>query len=113
MQNLRLRLAAAALVSCISAAAWAHHSRGNFDLENTVELQGTITEFSWRNPHTFATLAVENDDGSGLQVDYTFEDPVYLTEPVELARTFFLDAGYPWQDYNCDRTASSRHLDVE
>ena len=355
MMNLRSRLAAAALVSCISAAAWAHHSRGNFDLENTVELQGTITEFSWRNPHTFATLAVENDDGvteewllelnsvsvltgtgwdrntlkvgdevtvvgnleknhttnfffsnyfelpdgsrmvsapnysrgvpiarppareiddsarssdfsgiwrpqgmggmgsgpqpainlgnqtparglpltaigetelaafdvrdnpwflcesqglpgaiagtlevlrpndqelviryerldlervihlgvrehpaglapsrlghsigwfegetlvvdtaqfepvewgigagvsssdqkhvverysmiddgSGLQVDYTFEDPVYLTEPVELARTFFLDAGYPWQDYNCDPTASSRHLDVE
>jgi hypothetical protein len=52
-------------------------------------------------------------DGSGLQLDLMFEDPIYMTEPVELASTFFLDTGYQWQEYDCDPNASSRHLDVE
>lgn len=38
---------------------FAHHSRANFDLENRKEYQGTVTEFSWRNPHTFAMIEVE------------------------------------------------------
>ena len=53
------------------------------------------------------------DDGRRMQVDYTFEDPVYLTEPVNMSTTFFVDPGYPWQEYDCDPHASSRHLDVE
>ena len=64
MQNLILLPAVATLAGCLSATAWAHHSRGNFDLENTIELKGTITEYTWRNPHTFATLAVENEAGA-------------------------------------------------
>ena len=62
MTNLR-SMSTAALGACLCATAGAHHSRGNFDLENTVELQGTILEYSWRNPHAFVTLAVENDSG--------------------------------------------------
>jgi hypothetical protein len=62
MTNLR-SISTAVLGVCLCATAGAHHSRGNFDLENTVELQGTILEYSWRNPHTFVTLAVENDSG--------------------------------------------------
>ena len=54
---------AVTMVTCLCATAWAHHSRGNFDLDNVIELQGTITEYSWRNPHTFVTLAVANDAG--------------------------------------------------
>ena len=62
MTNLRF-ISTAALGACLCAIAGAHHSRGNFDLENTVEFQGTILEYSWRNPHTFVTLAVQNDNG--------------------------------------------------
>ncbi len=53
------------------------------------------------------------DGGNRLQVEYTFEDPVYLTEPIAMASTFFADPGYPWREYDCDPSASSRHLDVE
>ncbi len=53
------------------------------------------------------------NDGNGLRVDMTFEDPVYLTEPVEMSATFFVDPGYPWEDYNCDPLASRRHLTLE
>ncbi len=61
MKALRVLSIVAALAVC--ASAWAHHSRGNFDLEDVVELRGVITEYTWRNPHTFVTLAVENDAG--------------------------------------------------
>lgn len=49
----------------------AHHSRSNFDLETTLEFSGVVTEYSWRNPHTFATLAVENE--SGVTEELLFE----------------------------------------
>ena len=53
------------------------------------------------------------DDGNRMQVEYTFEDSVYLAEPVTMRTSFFIDPEYPWQDYGCDPEASSRHLDVE
>ena len=53
------------------------------------------------------------DDGSRMQVEYMFEDPVFLAEPVTMRTSFFVDPGYPWEEYDCDPEASSRHLDVE
>jgi len=47
----------------LCASASAHHSRNNFDLETVLEFQGVIIEYSWRNPHTFAKLAVETESG--------------------------------------------------
>ena len=48
--------------------ASAHHSRNNFDLETVLEFQGVITEYSWRNPHTFATVAVETEAGESREL---------------------------------------------
>ena len=54
---MRLVTPAAALVAALAAApALAHHSRANFDLDSVVEIEGTVTEFSWRNPHAFAVV---------------------------------------------------------
>ncbi len=51
------------------------------------------------------------DDGRRLRLDYTIEDPVFLTEPVSISQTFSINPDYPWQDeYDCDPEASSRHL---
>tara|TARA_B110000483_G_scaffold142539_1_gene170411 strand:- start:9003 stop:10145 length:1143 start_codon:yes stop_codon:yes gene_type:complete len=47
----------------LSSTASAHHSRSNFDMDTKLEFSGTITEYSWRNPHTFATVAVEDESG--------------------------------------------------
>ena len=47
----------------LAGLAHAHHSRGNFDLDDVLELNGVVTEYTWRNPHTFVTLDVENDAG--------------------------------------------------
>ena len=51
------------------------------------------------------------EEGRRLEIQYTIEDPVYLTEPLSLSTTLALDAGYPFQDnYGCDPEASSKHI---
>ena len=66
------RLIAMGLVSVILLpAVEAHHSRANFELDVFTELEGEISEFSWRNPHAFATLLTTNE--SGEQVEWLVE----------------------------------------
>ena len=63
MRNLRLLLLGTVLVASLPANVWAHHSRSNFDLDEVLEFHGVITEYSWRNPHTFAKLEVTAESG--------------------------------------------------
>lgn len=51
--------------------ASAHHSRANFDLDSVVEVRGTVTEFSWRNPHAY--VVVESTAKDGTKAKWTFE----------------------------------------
>ncbi|HEU4619262.1 MAG TPA: DUF6152 family protein [Gammaproteobacteria bacterium] len=68
------RFAAALSAAALAAAATtalAHHSRSNFDLDRTIEVRGVVTEFSWRNPHTYAVVESTNPDGT--KDKWTFE----------------------------------------
>ena len=55
MRDLRLLSVALAVAAGLSASAWGHHSRGNFNQEQVLEFQGVIIEFTWRNPHAGKT----------------------------------------------------------
>jgi hypothetical protein len=68
MKNQRSFLSTVAILAILPAIAWAHHSRSNFDLDTVLEFHGVITEYSWRNPHTFATLAVKDDAGESKEL---------------------------------------------
>jgi len=68
MRNLRPLFVAAAFAVGVCSSAWAHHSRANFELDNVLEFAGTITEYSWRNPHTFAKLAVTTESGESKEL---------------------------------------------
>lgn len=48
-------------VFTISAAA--HHSFAMFNREQTIELEGTVKEFQWTNPHAFLEVIVETSQG--------------------------------------------------
>ncbi len=63
MSSLRPLAVAIAFAASLSTSAWAHHSRGNFNQDELLEFQGVITEYTWRNPHTFAKLEVVTDSG--------------------------------------------------
>jgi len=64
-------LAAAMLISFAIPAA-AHHSFAMFDRDKTVELQGTVKDFQWTNPHSFLDAYVDDLKG-GAPVLWTLE----------------------------------------
>ena len=47
-----------------SSAASAHHSRANFAFDQLVDLEGVITDYSYRNPHIYLTIDVADDEGT-------------------------------------------------
>jgi hypothetical protein len=53
----------AAALMCVSAPAWVHHSGAMFDTTKEQTITGTITEFSWTNPHSSFKVAVTGADG--------------------------------------------------
>jgi hypothetical protein len=58
------QLIALLLVTC-SLPCFAHHNyRLAFDPENPITLDGTVVEFSWKNPHLEILIDVEDDDGT-------------------------------------------------
>lgn len=61
---MRLRQIAIFLPALLAApAAPAHHSGAMFDATRTQTITGTITEFSWTNPHSSFKVDVTNADG--------------------------------------------------
>jgi hypothetical protein len=49
------------------APAVAHHSDAGIDMESTVTLAGTVTEFHWRNPHVYFMVEAVNDRGEAVE----------------------------------------------
>lgn len=62
MRNRALVLAA---LSALLAAGplLAHHSHANYRTTSYVNLEGTVTEVLWMNPHTWIYLEVTDDNG--------------------------------------------------
>lgn len=65
--NHRHRIPAAALaammLTCLAGTpAAAHHSAAAFDTSKQIMVEGVVTEFAWRNPHSY--LTVRTDGGT-------------------------------------------------
>lgn len=52
-----------AVLTLLSSPLLAHHSRANFDNSKKLDLNGTIVDFSWRNPHVYIEIEVIDDSG--------------------------------------------------
>jgi len=53
-------MGAVALLLTVGMAS-AHHSTAMFDMQHTVKVTGTVTQFDWTNPHTFIWMDVLNN----------------------------------------------------
>lgn len=53
----------AVLAAAVPAAALAHHSRAAFNLDETIQFVGVMTEVSWSNPHLYFKAQVANEEG--------------------------------------------------
>jgi len=61
MKSFSLAVVAALLVA---VPAWAHHSHANYELNEFLELDATVTQVMWINPHVWLYVDVENEDGT-------------------------------------------------
>ena len=73
----RLALGACALALACGAQAWAHHSQAMFDPGRSVQLEGTVKEFQWTNPHIWIELTV-TEGGQAVQYSIEGGSPVGL-----------------------------------
>jgi Family of unknown function (DUF6152) len=58
-----VRALGAALLAFATIVASAHHSGAMFDREKQVTITGTVTEFTWTNPHASFRIDVPNAEG--------------------------------------------------
>ncbi len=70
MKKLVTGLVAGALALGISAPGWSHHSHAMFDHSVETTIEGTVSEFSYRNPHVFLYVDVAEE---GETVKYWIE----------------------------------------
>ena len=64
----------------LSGTAFAHHSFARFDSDTIVEIEGTVKELRWTNPHAWLFMVVT--DAGGQATEWSFE----MTSPAGLAR---------------------------
>ena len=70
----------AAIVLFLSGSALAHHSRSNYDLDTFIELDGTVVEFAWKNPHAFAVIEIEDAEGTSSRLLLEMNSRPILTD---------------------------------
>ena len=47
----------------VSTPVFAHHGNAAFDAGKRLELKGTVTEWTWANPHCWLKFDVKGEDG--------------------------------------------------
>ncbi len=62
---MRMRTPGLAVIAAQAAAfaAWAHHSHGNYQMTEYTELDGTVTEVYFINPHAWVYMEVVDSEG--------------------------------------------------
>ena len=64
----------------LAVPAWAHHSHGNYENDESVDLEGVVTEVHLINPHSWVFMDVTDDNGQ------TTEWALEATGPAGLGR---------------------------
>jgi hypothetical protein len=61
-----------------AAIVEAHHSSAGIDRTKSVELVGTIKQFSWTNPHSWMEVEVPDQKGGTIVWKVEMTSPAYL-----------------------------------
>ena len=65
------RLIAIFVLCLFAQSALAHHSAAMFDNQKVKEINGTIKEFQWKNPHVWIQIYVQN--AAGVKEEWSVE----------------------------------------
>ena len=55
------------LLIVFASPASGHHSDAGLDMDSVVALEGTVTEFRWRNPHIYITIDYADEQGDEVE----------------------------------------------
>jgi hypothetical protein len=69
--NIRTMSAGLLATALLSAPAFSHHSNVAFEVTKVDTITGVVTDFQWRNPHTWLKVMVR--DGKGGNAEWGFE----------------------------------------
>ena len=58
-----IRTAICLLGLATSLSAFSHHSNSAYQVDEIIQLTGTVTEWRWSNPHTWLFMTVEDENG--------------------------------------------------
>ena len=75
---LRIIVSLAALVTAPVRLA-AHHGAATFDTGKEITLKGTVTEWTWSNPHCFLRFDAKDDTGTVRNWAVETQNPVSMT----------------------------------
>jgi len=64
--SIRKYLMGLVTAAAISLPVLAHHSDAGVDVESVVAFEGTVREFTWKNPHVYVVVEVEQDGESPI-----------------------------------------------
>jgi hypothetical protein len=86
---------AAAAILAFGGAAFAHHSlSGQFDVQRSVHVRGTVSRVDWMNPHVYVYVDVK--DKTGAVTTWRFESlPVAMMRKAGLSKNELFDEGRP------------------
>ena len=105
----------------LSGTADAHHSRANFQLDNLVEMRGTVTEFNWSYPHIYWRMVMDNGEDwlieghnppGALRLGWT-RDTIGVGDELQTAGYPDHDSGREFANEPCGPEISSLHLDFQ
>lgn len=65
--NIRALSLAGLAAMLFAAPALAHHSFAMFDQDQSLTMEGNVTEFEWINPHVWLHAMIEGEDGQEYQ----------------------------------------------
>ena len=65
------------LMPCVQA--FGHHSDAGVDMETIVQFDGTVTEYSWRNPHVYFNVMADNESGQSTEWEIQLPSTVTMT----------------------------------
>ena len=55
---------AVVVLPAVSVPLFAHHGNAAYDTTKTITLKGTVTEYTWANPHVFLKVDAKDDSGN-------------------------------------------------
>lgn len=91
-------LAAAAVISAVPAAAWAHHGWSSYDATKTLTVKAALSDVSWGNPHGTAKVRYQGKTWDVILAPVARMESRGLTQAMVAPRKTVTIVGYPRSD---------------